>query len=123
MNGFITDIEKDTLDNNFFRRVLYTARNSQLVVMALKPGEEIGEEVHEGHDQFIRIESGEGEVVLNGEIHFVKDDFAVVVPAGIRHNVINTSNGMMKLYTIYSPPEHKEGTVHQTKEDALREKH
>ena len=123
MNGFITDIEKDTLDNNFFRRVLYTARNSQLVVMALKPGEEIGEEVHEGHDQFIRIESGAGEVVLNGEIHFVKDGFAVVVPAGVRHNVINTSNGMMKLYTIYSPPEHKEGTVHQTKEDALREKH
>ena len=123
MNGFITDIEKDTLDNNFFRRVLYTARNSQLVVMALKPGEEIGEEVHEGHDQFIRIESGEGEVVLNGEIHFVKDDFAVVVPAGVRHNVVNKSNGMMKLYTIYSPPEHKEGTVHQTKEDALREKH
>ena len=123
MNGFITDIEKDTLDNSFFRRVLYTAKNSQLVVMALKPGEEIGEEVHEGHDQFIRIESGEGEVVLNGEIHFVKDDFAVVVPAGVRHNVVNTSNGWMKLYTIYSPPEHKEGTVHQTKEDALREKH
>ena len=123
MNGFITDIEKETLDNNFFRRVLYTARNSQLVVMALKPGEEIGEEVHEEHDQFFRIESGQGEVVLNGEIHFVKDDFAVVVPAGVRHNVINTSNGMMKLYTIYSPPEHKEGTVHQTKEDALREKH
>ena len=123
MNGFITDIEKDTLDNSFFRRVLYTAKNSQLVVMALKPGEEIGEEVHEEHDQFVRIESGAGEVVLNGEIHFVKDGFAVVVPAGVRHNVINTSNGMMKLYTIYSPPEHKEGTVHQTKEDALREKH
>ena len=123
MNGFITDIEKDTLDNSFFRRVLYTAKNSQLVVMALKPGEEIGEEVHEEHDQFIRIESGQGEVVLNGEIHFVKDDFAIVVPAGVRHNLINTSNGMMKLYTIYSPPEHKEGTVHQTKEDALREKH
>ena len=123
MNGFITDIEKETLDNNFFRRVLYTARNSQLVVMALKPGEEIGEEVHEEHDQFFRIESGQGEVVLNGEIHFVKDDFAIVVPAGVRHNVINTSSGMMKLYTIYSPPEHKEGTVHQTKEDALREKH
>ena len=123
MNGFITDVEKDTLDNSFFRRVLYTAKNSQLVVMALKPGEEIGEEVHEEHDQFIRIESGQGEVVLNGEIHFVKDDFAIVVPAGVRHNLINTSNGMMKLYTIYSPPEHKEGTVHQTKEDALREKH
>lgn len=123
MNGFITNIEKDTLDNTFFRRVLYTAKNSQLVVMALKPGEEIGEEVHEEHDQFFRIESGQGEVVLNGEIHFVKDDFAIVVPAGVRHNVINTSSGMMKLYTIYSPPEHKEGTVHQTKEDALREKH
>src|SRR3989338_2975092 len=120
MNGFITNIEKDTLDNSFFRRVLYTAKNSQLVVMALNPGEEIGEEVHKEHDQFIRIESGEGEVTLDGVVRFVKDDFAIVIPAGVRHNVKNTADGMMKLYTIYSPPEHLDGTVHQTKEDALK---
>lgn len=120
MTGFIADIEKETLENENFRKVLYTAPNSQLVVMSLNPGEEIGEEVHEEHDQFIRIEKGDGKAVLGGEESEIKDDWAVVVPAGVRHNVINTSSGeKMKLYTIYSPPEHPDGTIHKTKGEAM----
>lgn len=118
MKGYIIDIEKETVDNADFRRVLYTAKNSQLVLMTLKPGEEIGEEVHT-LDQFFRFESGQGKVVLDGVEHEVKDGFAVVVPAGANHNVINTGEADLKLYTIYSPPEHKDGVVHKTKEDAL----
>jgi mannose-6-phosphate isomerase-like protein (cupin superfamily) len=119
MKGYVVDIEKVTKENKNFRRVLYTAKNSQLVVMALKPGEEIGEEVHT-LDQFIRIEKGKGKAVLDGVEHKIEDDYAVVIPAGARHNIINTSKDKeMKLYTIYSPPEHRDGVVHKTKDDAI----
>jgi len=117
VKGYISNIEKDTLENNNFRKVVYTGKNSQLVVMSLKPGEDIGEEVHEV-DQFLRIEKGKGQAVLDGVIYEVEDDFAIVVPAGSHHNVMNKGEGEMKLYTIYSPPEHLKTTVHKTKEDA-----
>jgi mannose-6-phosphate isomerase-like protein (cupin superfamily) len=121
MNGYITNIEKDTLENKNFRKVLYTAKNSQLVLMSLKPGEEIGMEVHT-LDQFLRIEAGEGKAVLDGKEHNIKDGTAVVVPAGINHNFINTSaTEDLKLYTIYSPPEHKDGVIRATKEEAEKE--
>ncbi len=117
MNGFLINMEKATLENDNFRRVLNTANNSQLVVMSLLPGEEIGMEVHD-LDQFIRIESGRGKVILDGKEQEVEDDWAVVIPAGVEHNVINTSDTeKMKLYSIYSPPEHPDGTVHPTKAD------
>lgn len=117
MNGFLINMEKATLENDNFRRVLNTANNSQLVVMSLLPGEEIGMEVHD-LDQFIRFESGRGKVILDGEEKAVEDDWAVVIPAGVEHNVINTSDSeKMKLYSIYSPPEHPDGTVHPTKAD------
>lgn len=119
MNGFVINIETATKENENFRRVLYTAKNSQLVVMTLKPGEDIGEEVH-NLDQFLRIEQGEGLAVLDGVEHKIASQWAVVVPAGTRHNIINTSlDQEMKLYTVYSPPEHKDGTIHATKADAL----
>ncbi len=118
MNGYIANIGKETIKNENFRKVLYTAPNSQLVVMSLKPGEEIGEEVHEV-DQFIRIEEGEGKAVLDGEESNVEDDFAIVIPAGIKHNIINTSQEEeMKLYTIYSPSQHPADTIHKTKIEA-----
>ena len=117
MNGYVINIEKATLENDNFRKVLNTAGHSQLVVMSLLPGEDIGSEVHD-LDQFIRFESGRGKVILDGKAHEVEDDWAVVIPAGVEHNVINTSdNEKMKLYSIYSPPEHPEGTVHPTKAD------
>ena len=117
MAGFVINIEQATLKNENFRKVLNTASNSQLVVMSLMPGEDIGTEVHD-LDQFIRLESGKGKVVLDGVEHAVEDDWAVVIPAGVEHNVINTSsNEKMKLYSIYSPPEHADGTVHPTKAD------
>jgi len=117
MSGYIINIEKATINNDNFRKVLNTAKNSQLVVMSLLPGEDIGSEVHD-LDQFIRFESGRGKVILDGKEHEVEDDWAVVIPAGVEHNVINTSdNENMKLYSIYSPPEHPEGTVHHTKSD------
>jgi len=119
MSGYSIDIEARTLANDKFREVLYTAKNSQLVVMTLRPGEEIGLEKHEGHDQFIRVEAGEGVAVLDGERHALADGVAVVIPAGTEHNVINTSTSApMRLYTIYSPPEHPPGTVHRTKAEA-----
>jgi mannose-6-phosphate isomerase-like protein (cupin superfamily) len=119
MKGYVVDIEKATKENKNFRKVLYTAKNSQLVVMSLKPGEEIGEEVHD-LDQFIRIEKGKGKAVLDAVEHKIEDDYAVVIPAGARHNIINTSNDKeMKLYTIYSPPEHRDGIIHETKSAAL----
>ena len=118
MKGYVDNIEKDTLENEDFRRVLYTAKNSQLVLMSLKAGEEIGEETHT-LDQFLRVEAGEGEAILDGARSQVKDGTAIVVPAGARHNVINTGSGSLKLYTIYSPPEHKDGTVHKTKAEAV----
>ncbi|MFI5205346.1 MAG: cupin domain-containing protein [Candidatus Paceibacterales bacterium] len=121
MMGYVKNIEKETVENNNFRKVVYTAKHSQLVVMSLLPGEEIGEEVHDV-DQFLRIEMGKGKAVLDGVEHDVHDDFAIVVPAGARHNVINNNDGQMKLYTIYSGPEHLKDTVHVTKADAMADK-
>ena len=118
MQGYITDIEKATKENNNFRQVLYTGKNSQLVVMRLKPGEEIGEETHD-LDQFIRLEKGKGRAVMDGAEKEIKEDYAVVIPAGAKHNIINDGEKEMKLYTIYSPPEHKDGVIHKTKEEAL----
>jgi mannose-6-phosphate isomerase-like protein (cupin superfamily) len=123
MKGFIADIEELTEGNTDFRRVLYTGKNLQLVLMALQPGEEIGEEVHEDRDQFFRIEEGEGEVVIDGQRTEVGDDDAVIVPAGARHNLINSGDEPLLLYTLYAPPEHRDGTVHKTKSDAAREEH
>lgn len=121
--SYITNIEKATLENTTFRTVLYTAKHSQLVVMSLLPNEEIGEEVHP-LDQFLRFEKGEGKVVLDGVESLVSDGFAVLVPAGTRHNVINTSSDApLKLYTVYAPPDHKDGTMHVTKADALADTH
>ncbi len=118
MLGFVIDIEKATQDNKFFRKVLYTAESSQLVVMRLLPGEDIGTEVHH-LDQFLRIESGKGEAVLNGKHFPIQDGFAIVVPAGVEHNIINLStDSEMKLYTVYSPPNHLDKTVHKTKAEA-----
>ena len=118
MKGYIVQIEDATRDNQHYRRVLFTAKHSQLVLMNLKPGEEIGEEVHE-LDQFIRFEEGEGIVVLDGEKHAVSDGFAVVIPAGTRHNVVNSGKtAALKLYSLYSPPEHKDGIIHKTKQEA-----
>lgn len=117
MSGYVTNIEEDTLRNDDYRRVLFTGRNTQLVLMTLRAGDEIGLETHEEHDQFIRVESGTGTVVLNGETHRLKDGTAVVIPAGVQHNVINSSEEPLRLYTLYSPPEHPEGTVHHTKAD------
>jgi mannose-6-phosphate isomerase-like protein (cupin superfamily) len=119
MKGFNTTLEKDALKNTDFRRVLYTGKHSQLVLMCLKPGEEIGEEVHPHIDQFFRFEKGEGLVVIDGVKHAVKDGSGVIVPSGARHNVINTSKtAELKLYTIYSPPEHIDKTIRHTKADA-----
>lgn len=122
MKGFVINIEKATIDNNFYRKVLYTAKHSQLVLMSLAPNEDIGEEVHH-LDQFFRIESGEGKAILNNVEHKISDGSALVIPAGVKHNIINTSkNKDLKLYTIYSPAEHKDGTVHKTKADAKADK-
>lgn len=124
MPGFSTNIEEKTLENGYFRQVLYTAPHSQLVVMTLQPGEEIGLERHEHGDQFIRVESGEGEAVIDGTSHPLSDGVAVVIPAGSEHNVVNTSTSTpLRLYTLYSPPEHADGTVHRTKQDAVEHEH
>jgi len=120
MKGFKSNIEKETLGNNNFRHVLYTGKHSQLVLMNLKPGEEIGEEVHKTIDQFFRFEKGEGVVSIDGVKHKVADGDAVIVPAGAKHNVTNTSKtAELKLYSIYSPPEHIDGTVRKTKAEAI----
>lgn len=120
MKGYHADIEKETLDNNNFRKVLYTGQFSQLVVMSLLPGEDIGMEVHDHVDQFFRFESGEGKAVLDGEEVLFKADEVVIIPAGTNHNIINTSvTDPLKLYTIYSPANHPEGTVHTTKSEAM----
>lgn len=120
MKDYFGSIEKETLKNDYFRRVLYTGEHSQLVVMSLNAGEEIGNEVHSNVDQFLRVEKGEFKFILhNGkETHVAASGYAVVVPAGTWHNVVNVSKGRSKLYTIYSPPNHPEGTIHKTKEDA-----
>ena len=118
MKGFITEIEQDTLANDYFRKVLYTARYSQLVVMCLKPSEDIGAEVHK-LDQFIRCEQGAGTATLDGVEHSMSSGVAVIVPAGTLHNITNTSSTeAMKLYTVYAPPNHRDGVVHKTKADA-----
>lgn len=119
MKGFSDNIEELTLANNNFRKVLYTASHSQLVLMSLKPNEDIGMEVHKDNDQFFRFESGEGKVIIDSNEYEVKDGFAIVVPAGAQHNVINTSSSLgLKLYTIYSPAHHKDGIVRPTKAEA-----
>ncbi len=120
MKGYVTDIEKETKNNQDFRRVLYTGKYSQLVLMNLKPSEEIGEETHDDVDQFFRFEEGKGRVTIDFVIHLVKDGDAVVVPAGAKHNVVKISkNKALKLYTIYSPPEHQDKTIRRTKQDAM----
>lgn len=122
MKGYVTNIEEATLENEDFRRVLYTAARSQLVVMSIPAGSDIGEEVHNDVDQFIRIEEGEGKSILDGVECPLSEGSVVVIPAGIRHNILNTSGSdALKLYTLYSPPHHEDGTVHATKEDALKD--
>lgn len=119
MKGYIANIEKLSLENKYFRQVLYTAKNSQLVIMSLNPNEDIGEEIHQ-LDQFIRCEKGKGKAVLDGVEHEISDGFVVVVPAGAKHNIINTSgDNLLKLYTLYSPPNHRDGIVHKTKAEAM----
>lgn len=118
MKGFVEDIEELIDDNNDFRRVLYTGRHLQLVLMALKPGEDIGEEVHPDHDQFFRVEKGKGEVWIDGERTKIKSGDAILVPAGAKHNVVNIGDKSLKLYTIYGPPDHRDGVVRTTKADA-----
>ncbi len=119
MVGFIDNIEEKTEQNSFFRQVLYTGKYTQLVVMSLLPGEEIGMEVHPQVDQFFRIEEGQAKVVIDGEEHEVDEGFAIIVPAGSQHNVINTGNNPLKLYTLYSPPNHPDGTIHRTRAEAM----
>lgn len=124
MKGFVGNIEKLTKENTDFRRVLYTGKNIQLVLMTLKEGEEIGAEVHDDRDQFFRVEAGKGEVLIDGVRTPIEDDDAIIVPAGARHNVKNTGKEPLQLYTLYGPPEHKDGTVHVTKAEAdAKEEH
>ena len=120
MNGYITNIEKSTLDNEDYRRVLFTSHYSQLVLMCIQSGDDIGEEVH-GLDQFIRIEKGEGKSILDGEETVLRDGSAVVIPAGTKHNIVNTGSESLKLYSLYSPPNHKDKTVHHAKSDESEE--
>ena len=121
MNGYSSNIEKETLENDNFRKVLFTGKHMQLVIMALKVGEDIGEEVHKTVDQFFRIEQGECKVVIDGTEHNLTADMVAILPAGALHNVINTSQTeSLKLYTIYSPANHPEGTVHATREEAMK---
>ena len=121
MRGFVQDIEEITVKNDEFRRVLYTAKHCQLVVMSLKPKEEIGAEVHK-LDQFFRVEEGTGEAVLDGVRTVIRAGFAIVVPAGAKHNIINTGDVSLKLYTLYAPPNHRDGVVHHTRDDAEADK-
>jgi mannose-6-phosphate isomerase-like protein (cupin superfamily) len=124
MAGYHVDIEKKTEENDYFREVLFTGPLSQLVVMSLKPGEEIGLETHGDIDQFIRVEEGHGKALLDGQEYRLEDGSAIVIPAGTEHNVINTSaTEALKLYTIYTPPEHPDGTIHKTKAEADAAEH
>jgi mannose-6-phosphate isomerase-like protein (cupin superfamily) len=125
MSGFSINLEEKTLSNDYFREVLYTTQRSQLVVMTLQAGEEIGAEKHEGHDQFIRVEAGQGKAILDGEEHALEDGVAVIIPAGTQHNVINTGDEPLRLYTLYTPPEHPDGIIHKDKAeaDAYEEQH
>jgi mannose-6-phosphate isomerase-like protein (cupin superfamily) len=117
MNGYVTNIEKLSLENDNFRKVLYTDKNSQLVLMSLLPKEEIGEEVHDV-DQFLRVEKGTGSAILNGTPHDLADGSVIIVPAGTKHNIVNTGSDAMKLYTLYMPPHHRDGVIHKTKAEA-----
>jgi mannose-6-phosphate isomerase-like protein (cupin superfamily) len=121
MHGFIENIDALTAENNDFRRILYTAKSSQLVVMSLKPGEDIGMETHK-LDQFFRVEQGSGEAILDGATSKITEGFAIIVPAGAKHNVVNTGTKTLKLYTLYSPPNHRDGVVHHTRSDATSDK-
>ena len=124
MTGFMTNIEEKTLKNKYFRQVLYTAKNMQLVVMTLQPSEDIGVEVHPKVDQFFRVEEGEAKVVMNGASQKVKAGDVFIVPQGTEHNVINASStALLKLYTIYTPPNHPDGKIHKTKKDAMADEH
>ena len=126
MSIYVENIEKATLENDNFRKVLATNQNSQLVVMNLKPSEDIGMEIHDDVDQFIRIEQGSGRAILNSQEYPIEDDFAVVIPAGTEHNIVNDSDEDMKLYTVYSPAEHPDGTIHKDKAEGdayEKEKH
>ena len=119
MAGYSINIENKSIENPYFREVLYTAPHLQLVVMTLQPGEEIGMETHEHGDQFFRVEAGTGEAILDGETHKLSDGMIVVIPAGTEHNIINTSSSKpLNVYTIYTPPEHEDGTIHKTKAEA-----
>jgi mannose-6-phosphate isomerase-like protein (cupin superfamily) len=123
MRGFVTNIERDTLDNENFRKVIFTTKLSQLVLMTLLPNQDIGEEVHTV-DQFFRVESGNGKVFIDGVENNISDGSAIVVPAGSKHNIINTSSDeKLRLYTIYTPPNHPDGTIHENKEQALADEH
>lgn len=120
MTGYTSNIEEASVKNEYFRQVLFTGQHAQLVVMSLKPEEEIGMEVHDRVDQFFRIEEGEAKIIMNGEESILTSGFAAIVPAGTQHNVINTStDNYLKLYTIYSPANHPDGTIHKTKEEAM----
>ncbi len=122
MKGFHIDIEKEALENNHFRKVLYTGRYTQLVLMSLKPGEEIGTEVHPENDQFFRVEKGQGKCIIDGNEYEIKDGSVIIVPAKAKHNVINTSiSEDLKLYTLYSPPHHKDGILRLTKKEAEKD--
>lgn len=122
MKGYVSHIERGTLENENFRKVLYTTKNIQLVLMSIEPDSDIGEEVHGDSDQFIRCEEGVGKVILDGVEHDIRDGFAVVIPAGTRHNVVNTSKDEpLRLYTLYTPPHHKDRVLHETKEIAEKD--
>ena len=119
MKGYKTNIEKDTIENNNFRKVLYTSKHIQLVLMTLQPGEEIGEEVHDENDQFFRIESGHGKCIIDGNEYEITDGDAIVIPTGSKHNIINVdANTDLKMYTLYAPPHHKDGILRPTKKEA-----
>lgn len=123
MKGYITSLEEATRKNDDFRRVLYTGKYSQLVLMSIRAMEQIGEETHDDVDQFFRFEEGQGKVIIDGKEHSIKDGDGVIIPAGAKHNVVNTSKTeSLKLYTIYSPPEHQDGVVRHTKKEALASK-
>lgn len=120
MKGFVQEIEKSTIANSNFRKILYTAKHSQLVLMSLKPGEDIGLETHPDNDQFFRVEKGQGTCIIDGNEYAISDGFALIIPAGARHNIINVSDTEdLKLYTIYSPAHHKDGIVRVTKQEAI----
>ena len=124
MSGYHVNIEEATVKNEYFRQVLFTGPKSQLVLMAISPGEDIGRETHPDTDQFIRVEAGEGKALIGGQEFSLRDGSAIVIPAGAEHNVTNTSSSqMLKLYTVYTPPEHPDGTIHRTKAEADEHEH